>query len=240
MSDRPDFSICLLTYNRRAQLVLRWNELWGLYGHRPDVEFCVLDNGSTDGTRELLAGLAGVAHDPPSAWKVVYKSLPENIAMQGWNELVAMSSAPTFVWLCDDVRVFGDILTPMVAVIEATGGLAVVCNHDVLNPYTWNEFAQGKVMIPYLEMDICAMRREVWDDVGELDPRFKLLSYQDVDWCHRAQLKGYVLRGIMRPDGSSILPVEHRSLSGQNPEHTIINRAIFAEKWGLHNSPERP
>jgi len=89
-------------------------------------------------------------------------------------------------------------------------------------------------------MDICAMRREVWDDVGELDPRFKLLSYQDVDWCHRAQLKGYVLRGIMRPDGTSDLPVEHRSMSGHPVEHTIANRAIFAEKWGLHNSPERP
>ena len=240
MNQPPFFSICLLTYNRKAQLVLRWNELYGLYGGRADIEFCVLDNGSTDGTRELLAGLAGVAHDPPSAWKVVYKSLPENIAMQGFNELVKMSTAPTFVWLCDDVRVFGDILAPMQAVIDATGGLGVVCNHDVLNPYTWNQFNDWKVMIPYLEMDICAMRREVWDDVGELDPRFKLLSYQDVDFCHRAQLKGYVLRGIMRPDGTSDLPVEHRSMSGHPVEHTIVNRAIFADKWGLVNSPERP
>ena len=240
MSERPDFSICLLTYNRRAQLALRWNELYGLYGGRPDVEFCILDNGSTDGTKEVLADLAAVPNVPPNGWTVVYKSLPENIAMQGFNELVKMSTGPTFVWLCDDVRVFGDFLTPMVAMIDALGGLAVVCNHDVLNRYTWNEFNSGSIMIPYLEMDICAMRREVWDDVGGLDPRFKLLSYQDVDWCHRAQLKGYILRGIMKPDGSSVLPVEHRSMSGQHREDTVANRAIFAEKWGLPNIPESP
>jgi len=236
----PAYSICLLTYNRKAQLKLRWQEISAVYSHRPDIEFCILDNGSTDGTAGLLEWYAGPEASTPGGWTVVCKSLPGNIAMQGWNELVAMSSAPTFVWLCDDVRVFGDFLTPMVSVVDAYGGLAVVCNHDVLNPYTWNEFDSGRIMIPYLEMDICAMRRNVWEDVGPLDPRFRLLSYQDVDWCHRAQLKGYILRGLMRPDGTSPLPVEHRSMSGHPVEDTIVNRAIFAEKWALPNIPESP
>lgn len=104
MSERPDFSICLLTYNRAGQLSLRWDELCGLYGRRTDVELCILDNGSTDPTKELLPWL--VHRDPSGThgWKVTYKSLPENIAMQGFNELVAMSTADTFLWLCDDVR----------------------------------------------------------------------------------------------------------------------------------------
>lgn len=237
---QPTYSIGLMTYNRKEQLRLRWAELEAVYGQRPDIEFCILDNGSTDGTAGLLEWYAGPEARGQGGWTVVCKSLPVNIAMQGWNELVAMTSAPTFCWLCDDVRVFGDFLTPMVAVIEETGGLAVVCNHDVLNPYTWNEFDNGKVLVPYLEMDICAMRRAIWDDVGGLDPRFRLLSYQDVDWCHRAQLKGYILRGLMRPDGTSPLPVEHRSMSGHPVGDTIINRAIFAEKWGLPNLPEAP
>jgi GT2 family glycosyltransferase len=225
-----DFSICLLTYNRGAQMTARWNELIGLYGQRPDVELCILDNGSTDGTREALGVLVSSDLGNLPGWKVVCQSLPKNIAAgPGFNAAVGLSSGRTAVLLADDVSVFGDFLEPIYAVLEVTGGRSLVGQEMTDYPATWNQFGDLPP-IPYIAAHILGVRRSVWDTLGGFDPIFQMLSYEDVDLCYRAVRMGYTLE-------KAAMPVQHLFMSEPRHAATVHNRALFAAKWGLPNIP---
>ena len=127
---QPDFSICLLTYNRRSELIRRWAELGEVFAQRPDVELCILDNGSVDGTDDTLN--AWRTRPPPVAmgtplWKTAYLSLGQNhSAGPGFNAAVAMSTGKTVVLLADDVAVSGDFLEAIHAVLEVNNGLSLI------------------------------------------------------------------------------------------------------------------
>lgn len=230
---QPAFSICLLTYNRRAQLIRRWEELAAIYSARPDVELCIFDNGSVDGTAETL-GLWSVRLAPirfgMGIWRTVYRSVSQNIsAAAGFNAAVAMSTGVTTVILADDVRVFGDFLPPIHAVLEATGGKALVGQEMVTTAATWNQFGDMPP-IPYIAAHILGFRRATWDTIGGFDPQFLNLSYEDIDLCYRAVKAGCSLE-------KAAMPVEHLFMSAPRHAATVLNRALFAAKWNLPNVP---
>lgn len=229
----PDFSVCLLTYNRRAQLIRRWEELVSLYGARPEVELCVLNNGSVDGTEHTLGAWATEAYPVrfgKPTWRTAYRTVMPNIsAGAGFNAAVAMSTGRTVVLLADDVRVFGDFLEPIHAVLEVTGGRGLVGQEMVDFPGTWNQFGDNPP-IPYLALHILGIRRETWDAIGGFDPVFQMLSYEDMDLCYRAAKMGYTIE-------KAWLPVEHLFMSMPRHAATVHNRAIFAAKWNLPNVP---
>lgn len=230
---QPEFSICLLTYNRRQELIRRWTELAQFFMHRADVELCILDNGSVDGTDDTLIALETrplpVAMGTP-LWRTTYQSIPRNIsAGPGFNAAVAMSTGKTVVLLADDVGVFGDFLEPIQAVLEATNGMGLVGQEMTDFPGTWNQFGDNPP-IPYIAAHILGIRRLVWDTLGGFDPIFQLLSYEDVDLCYRAVKMGYSLE-------KASMPVKHLFMSTPRHAATVHNRALFAAKWGLPNIP---
>jgi GT2 family glycosyltransferase len=229
----PEFSICLLTYNRRAHLIRRWEELATLYIHRPDVELCILNNGSVDGTEDTLG--AWVTKPVPllygvPVWRTVYRTISPNIsAGPGFNALVSMSTGRTVVILADDVRVAGDFLEPIHAVLEVTAGKGLVGQEMVDFAGTWNQFGDNPP-IPYIAAHILGLRRTVWDAIGGFDPIFQTLSYEDMDLSYRAVKMGYSLE-------KACMPVEHLFMSLPRHAGTIRNRALFAAKWNLPNVP---
>jgi GT2 family glycosyltransferase len=230
---RPEFSICLLTYNRRAQLIRRWEELLHIYGANPEVELCILNNGSVDGTEDTLG--AWTTKPVPlrfgtPIWRTRLRSIMPNIsAGPGFNAVVTMSTGRSSVILADDVRVFGDFLPPIRAVLEVSGGRGLVGQEMVTGPGAWNQFGDNPP-IPYIAPHIMGVRREVWDAIGGFDPIFLNLSYEDMDLCYRAVKMGFTLE-------RAAMPVEHLFMSTPRHRETVQNRALFAAKWGLPNVP---
>lgn len=235
MPETPEYSICLLTYNRERTLTARWKELACLYAKRPDVELCILDNGSTDGTSQVIAAwrILTMPLFYDQGWRLLPGRVPQNIGFgPGFNQLVGLSTGKIVVLLSDDVRVFGDFLGPVGNVIRAESGKVVVGQTIVDRPAGWNQF--GPQVIPYLYGHILAMRRTAWDEVGGFDPLFVPAGYEDVDLSYRATLAGYKL--VALPE----LPIRHESLCAERYEHTVRMKALFAAKWGLPNIPGRP
>jgi GT2 family glycosyltransferase len=236
MPETPEYSICLLTYSREKTLTARCKELACLYGKRPDVELCILDNGSTDGTSQVIAAwriltIPMAAGEP--GWTFVADRIRENIGFgPGFNRLVGLSTGKVVVLLSDDVRVFGDFLGLVGNVISSEGDKIVVGQTVVDHPAGWNQF--GPKVIPYLYGHILAMKRNVWGEIGGFDPLFVPAGYEDVDFSYQATLAGYKL--VALPE----LPVRHESLSAERYEHTVRMKTLFAAKWGLSNIPERP
>jgi GT2 family glycosyltransferase len=234
MPDAPEFSICLLTYNRERTLTARWKELACFYAKRPDIELCILDNGSTDGTSQVIAAwriLTMPFYD--QGWTLVADRVVKNIGFgPGFNRLVGLSTGKVVILLSDDVRVFGDFLGLVGNVINAEGDKVVVGQTVVDHPAGWNQF--GPKVIPYLYGHILAMSRVAWDAIGGFDPIFVPAGYEDVDFSYRATLAGYKL--VAAPE----LPIRHESLSAERYEHTVRMKTLFAAKWGLANVPERP
>jgi GT2 family glycosyltransferase len=84
------------------------------------------------------------------------------------------------------------------------------------------------------------MYRTAWDILGGFDKRFTPHDYEDVDLGMRIG-KSNDFSLILRDD----LPLRHNPAStigytDERFEHTVKMRALFAEKWGLSNEPERP
>ena len=236
MPETPEYSICLLTYNRERTLTAHWKELACIYAKRPDVELCILDNGSTDGTSQVIAAwrilTMPMAGGEPG-WSLVPGRVLENIGFgPGLNRLVGLSTGKVVVLLSDDVRVFGDFLGLVGNIINTEPGKVVVGQTVVDYPAGWNQF--GPKVIPYLYGHILAMRRTTWDETGGFDPLFVPAGYEDVDFSYQATLAGYKL--VALPE----LPVRHESLSAERYEHTVRMKTLFAAKWDLPNIPERP
>lgn len=237
MGEPRAYSICLLTYNRQTVLAARWKELARLYARRTDVELCVLDNGSTDGTSQTIAAwriLTMPIDARQGGWKLVSERLENNVGFgPGFNLLVSLSTARVVILLSDDVEVRGGFVDPMGAKLAEVGPKAIVGQALVNHEAGWNQFG-SKCPIPYLYGHILAMRREAWDEIGGFDPLFVPAGYEDVDLSYKAANAGYQLVEMRN------LPVLHMSLSAERYEHTVGMKALFAKKWHLENVPERP
>jgi len=236
MPDTPEFSICVLTYNRERTLTGRWKELACLYAKRPDIELCILDNGSTDATSQTIAAwrilTMPMAGGEPG-WGLVTDKVAENIGFgPGFNHLVSLATGKIVVLLSDDVRVFGDFLGLVGNILTAEPRKVILGQTIVGHPAGWNQF--GSRVIPYLYGHMLAMPRTAWDEIGGFDPLFVPAGYEDVDFSYQASVLGYKLGAV--PE----LPIRHESLAAERYEHTVRMKSLFAAKWDLPNIPERP
>lgn len=85
-------TMVILTYDRRE--MLRWSLAAALTQTQPDLEIVVVDNGSTDGTGELLATIT----DP----RVRVRSLPHNINPTKARNMALDAISGEWVGFCDD------------------------------------------------------------------------------------------------------------------------------------------
>src|SRR5574342_592644 len=84
---------------------------WGLYAGRPDVEFVIVNNGSTDNTPAAIAPFQPLFGD-----RLKVYSLEHNAGFgPGHNYGANRARGDVFVFLSNDVIPAGDYVTPILA-----------------------------------------------------------------------------------------------------------------------------
>ena len=178
---QPLVSIVMLAWNRKDDVEIGLREMKKIT--YPNVEFIVVDNGSVDGTAQML-----------------YEQFPEvnvarlhkNTGMTGYNVGLATARGKYVIMLDDDSHLASDAISKMVKAWESEENAGVgAMAFRVLNPnsgslvtHLWEE-RLGPVE-PGREREItsfaacgAAVRRDVLDQVGYFDDDFFLYATED-------------------------------------------------------------
>lgn len=192
---------------------------------KDNIEYIIIDNGSTDNTRDILSRLKSQA-----SLKIISneKNLGFSIAC---NQGANLAIGRNLLFLNNDVIIQGDYVSFVKGYLDQREKIIIgvdLYKHDT----GWNTF--GDRIIEYIPGWYLAIRHDSFFDLGCFDERYSPCDYEDLDLCMTAQQQGYELIKC------SHLPIKH--ISGQSglqigvekrKEITRKSRLKFAEKWGL-------
>jgi GT2 family glycosyltransferase/2-phospho-L-lactate transferase/gluconeogenesis factor (CofD/UPF0052 family) len=177
----PLVSVLMLAWNRKDEVEIGLREMRKL--NYPNVEFVVVDNGSVDGTAQM------VYENFPEANVV---RLHKNTGMTGYNVGLATARGKYVIMLDDDSHLAPDAVSKMVKIWELDENQDVgAMAFRVINPingslvtHLWEE-RLGEVE-PGREREItsfaacgAAVRRDMLDEVGYFDDDFFLYATED-------------------------------------------------------------
>jgi len=239
----PSVSVCMVTFGARA-----WVEraLRALVDHTPPgYELIVVDNGSTDGTAEMLRSrLHGAIVLLPG----------RNLGFAAGNDLAVAHARGRFVCLLNpDTIVPPDWLAPLLAPFEEDPTVGATVPVLVWPDGTLQEAgsvveADGRVVaygargdaddpehrfpreVPYASAACLVIRRSVFCRVGGLDAAYGVGYYEDVDLAF--DLASHGLRVWLVPS----VRVVHAQ-GATSPSHEVAvarrdaNQSRFRERW---------
>jgi GT2 family glycosyltransferase len=219
----------------------------------PHGELVLVDNGSTDGTVELLARVARGRSN------VVMIDLRENRGFAGAvNAGLAAASGDAVVLLNNDTVVPPGAIRRLVRHLEdpAVGLVGCMTNRAGNEAELATSYATFGEMVAFADelaakeagrsteirtptMFCVAFRRDLLETVGMLDERFELGSFEDEDYAVRVRAAG--LRVVCAED----VFVHHFGqaslgrLAADGSYGTVFheNRRRFEEKWGVDWQP---
>lgn len=218
-----DVSIIVPVWNQ-AKLTNRFFRQNARYANQKNIEYIVVDNGSTDNTDTVLRKWQKVF----SAIRVI--SLPENIGFGAGNNVGAeVASGDTLIFTQNDVSIHGDYIGQTIHAMSARGNNNAIFGTTLITDAdSWNTF--GRTVIRYLQGWYLAMGRDVWDKIRGFDERYFPCDYEDMDISYTAERIGIELCEIN-------LPLTHMfgGTTRQLDRLTITksNQLKFKEKWGL-------
>lgn len=242
-SPQPNYgttSIIILTHNQLACTRACLNSI-SIRTDEP-YELIVVDNGSTDGTRDYLRGLSGVR-------------LIENDRNVGFpagvNQGLRLATGEQILLLNNDTVVTTGWLRRMLDCLYSnkeiglvgpvtnniSGVQCVPAAYDDLGlldgyAWEWSKTHRGQQMPTERLVGFCLLaRRELVDRIGGLDERFGLGTYEDDDYCRRAIGAGY--RCMVAVD-SFIHHFGSQTFAANNIDAQQLlsrNKALFDEKW---------
>jgi len=243
----PRVSVVIVTHQNRAlnrlclESVLARTE-W------PALEAIVVDNGSTDGTRDLLEDAS--ARDA----RVSVLALPENHGYPAaCNAGVARARGDYLVLLNNDTVVTRGWIAALVRHLCASPRLGLVgpVTNAIANAARievgyrrlrdlpawaaeWTRGHDGELEdIGSLAFFCVAMRRGVWETVGPLDERFGIGMFEDGDYCRRVRAAGLDIRCARDAFVHHWQMASFRRM--RREEYLALfekNRRRFEEKWG--------
>jgi GT2 family glycosyltransferase/glycosyltransferase involved in cell wall biosynthesis len=243
----PRVSVVVLAYNN-LELTRACLESIEAYSHWPNLEVIVVDNASSDGTREFLrdwerggAGRKAILND-------------DNLGFAAGNNLgLAAASGDYLVLLNNDTYVTPHWVRTLVNHLRRNPGLGIV------GPVTNNIGNEAKIDIRYDDMRgmraaaaahtrrnagrllpirtvafFCvAMPRSTYDVVGPLDPAFGIGFFEDDDYCRRVESAGL---GIACAEDAFVhhhLSASFDKLKAEARQQLFLkNKAIYEAKWG--------
>jgi len=228
-----------------------------LYLHTayPNFEVIVVDNASQDSTPAYLESLGKIV---PNLQLILNE---QNRGFAGANNQGIMHSCGDYIVLLNnDVIVTPGWLTRLIGYLERDPNVGMVgpvtnsagneqmIQADYTNLEELEAFARQRAreyegsyfQIPMLGMFCVVFRRKLLDEVGLLDERFGLGTFEDDDFCHRVKLKGYKL--ICAED----VFIHHfgqatMSKLGDKDYLKLFehNQRLFEKKWGVKWRPHR-
>lgn len=204
----PETSIIIVTYNGLHDTTAPCLDSIFLNSGESDYEVIVVDNNSSDGTRDYLADLSG--REP--RLKFIANNTNRGFA-GGNNDGIRASSGRFLVLLNSDCLVtpgwIEGLIEPLSRALDI--GMVGPVSNSVGNEQkiftsgrdpeeiireglAWVANSRGSLFVTDLLGFFCvAMRRDVLDKVGMLDEDFGLGFYEDDDYCIRVKRAGYRL-----------------------------------------------
>jgi GT2 family glycosyltransferase len=243
----PKVSIVIVTYNN-VEMTRQCLESVSARTAWPNFEVLVVDNASTDGTREYLRA----AEKTYPAISVLLNDSNAGFAAAN-NRALRLASGQYLVLLNNDTIVSRGWVEVLVRHLKSSpeiGMIGPVTNaigNEAMIPVEYSDVEEmppwardyvrrhaGETFeIPMLAMFCVAMRRDVFEKVGPLDERFGVGMFEDDDYALRLRNAGYrvvcardsFVHHWMKAAFGKIPAAEYRSLFERN-------RRLFEEKWG--------
>lgn len=185
-------SIVTLTYNK-LEYTKKFIE--SLYRYTKDFELILVDNGSTDGTREYLKSLNNV--------KLILNDENKGFS-KGNNQGIEIAEGEYIGFLNNDILLYPDWFEKIEAVFEKENAAFVSPRH--INPHY--DTTDEKTYIEYFKknfdyrqnyeksFDECVFscvitKRDVIDKIGTFDENYAQAFFEDNDFKYRAIQAGY-------------------------------------------------
>jgi len=186
------FSVVIVTRNRKEDVRV---SLGGyLRQTHEDKEIIVVDNESTDGTREMMN------NEYPD---IQYLWLPDNFDIRSINIGIEMSTGDV-IWRTDsDSHPESEFAFEEVAkILDSNPNIDVIATEDIEvrkgnQPWEWYPLQIDKTKIPsegfkanFFPGTGAAIKREVYDKIGG----FWEFGFEELDFCTRAIIAGFNVR----------------------------------------------
>lgn len=243
---KSHISIITLTYN---QLEYTQKFIESIFKFTNNFELIIVDNKSTDGTREYLNKLK----NKHSNIRIILND--ENLGFpKAINQALIIANGEFIVLSNNDIIVTKNWLDKLISVAKTDNKIGIVgpisnfVSGVQLDPNAkYNSIEQmhkysdkisqqnkgEKEEFPRVAFLCTLIKKEVIDKIGGLDERFSPGNFEDDDFCLRAQLAGY--KTVIAKDvfihhyGSVSFKANGENEYGKRLE---TNKNIFIQKWG--------
>lgn len=251
----PRASVLVVTYNGLEEATIPCLDSVFLKSTYPDFEVVVVDNASTDGTREYLSALA--SREP--RLKVILNADNRGFA-GGNNDAIREASGEILVLLNSDTQVSDGWLEGLCGPLarDPSVGLLGPVSNSVGNEQ--RIFTRGETPAEILEEGAAwtlasagdafetgrlgffcvATRRDVVEKVGPLDEGYGLGFFEDDDYCIRVRNAGYRLLCVEDVFVYHRGSVSFGKMPGKVRALLKSNRRRLERKFGIRHDPPHP